>query len=343
MVSSLHDVCSARAYKKKKKSCSKPEVIDISSIHGVMSDYSTIRVTTESPPRLSAIDLTMVVCQVDSKYSSEIFNKTDDEVSVNYGHFKFPGQGQRETPVVTATQAFELIMVLKGKMAGQYRKQMADIIRRYFAGDSALHAEVVANNTSVEPLNAICRAELDSERAAVVGGKRARDGERMDKDMEFLITYANRSNQLFGIMQTAYDNLSVTFENDPRLKLQIVDAKQSSALLHITDLENIQTRAKMLGNGGGAIPSLTSTAPTMTPMSTPITISSLMHELGIKDDKNNTKAKQIGREAARLYREKYNRDPDQHDQFVGGRVTKVKSYTEKDRVLLLQSIENVKK
>ena len=50
--------------------------------------------------------------------------------------------------MVTFKDAIELVMVLPGMVAKETRKQFADIIRRYMAGDETMHAELDANAAS---------------------------------------------------------------------------------------------------------------------------------------------------------------------------------------------------
>ena len=54
-------------------------------------------------------------------------------------------------------------MVLPGEIAKGVRKQFADIITRYAAGDKTLHAEIDANAESNSPIPQMARASLAAE------------------------------------------------------------------------------------------------------------------------------------------------------------------------------------
>ena len=95
--------------------------------------FHIVRTTHESPPRLSAIDLVTVACQINNNMAAKALARVSEDGAANYGAYKFPGLGQKAMPVVDVNQAIELIMELPGKMANRNRKNMLMIIHRYFA------------------------------------------------------------------------------------------------------------------------------------------------------------------------------------------------------------------
>ena len=56
--------------------------------------------------------------------------------------FKFPGRGQRDTPVTDAKGIVEIIMLQTTKQAARVRRQAAELLCRYLGGDLALVDEV---------------------------------------------------------------------------------------------------------------------------------------------------------------------------------------------------------
>ena len=64
------------------------------------------------------------------------------EVLQKLTHFRFPGQGQRSTPVTCATGLIELAMLLPGRQAARVRRQAAELLCRYLGGDISLVEEV---------------------------------------------------------------------------------------------------------------------------------------------------------------------------------------------------------
>ena len=64
-----------------------------------------IRKTAEDPPRVSVLDVISAVASLDSNNSSNVYNRIKEqfpEVGTMCTHFKFPGRGQRDTPVTCA-------------------------------------------------------------------------------------------------------------------------------------------------------------------------------------------------------------------------------------------------
>ena len=58
-----------------------------------------------------------------------------EEVKSASLHFKFSGQGQRETPVAGRNGMLRNVQVLKGKKAAKFRHNMASLLEKYLADD----------------------------------------------------------------------------------------------------------------------------------------------------------------------------------------------------------------
>ena len=84
-------------------------------------------------------------------------------MSQKLNHFRFPGQGQRSTPVACATGIIELVLLLPGKQAARVRRQAAELLCRYLGGDLALVDEICALRGFQEGLTV--RAPQDARRA----------------------------------------------------------------------------------------------------------------------------------------------------------------------------------
>ena len=81
------------------------------------------------------------------------------EVSTNCRNYRFPGRGQRLTPVMADTRSIvELILALPGCHAARVRRQAAKLLVRYLGGDLSLVDEVCALRVLQEEL-AIRKAE----------------------------------------------------------------------------------------------------------------------------------------------------------------------------------------
>ena len=111
------------------------------------------RKTNEVPPRVSVYDLIGCVTGQDASNSKHYWDRlvvAHPEVLVGNQNLKFPGRGQRGTPVADARGAVEIIMLLPGKVAATFRKEAASVIVRYIGGDMSLVDEVAANRLAQE-------------------------------------------------------------------------------------------------------------------------------------------------------------------------------------------------
>jgi hypothetical protein len=111
---------------------------------------------------LSIRDMIMCVCGKDNKDASKIWDRLTETQKEEVFH----GQGQSEQPVITFVGALKLIMFLPGEAAKKHRSAMADILRRYFAGDASLLDEIERNQASDSPIAQMARASLAAEGGA---------------------------------------------------------------------------------------------------------------------------------------------------------------------------------
>lgn len=113
-----------------------------------------IRKTAEDPPWVSAYDVISCVIGQDTRKAKMYWDRlvASGLTTLGGNRHKFPGTGQRLTPVVDARGAVELIMLLPGRMAAHFRRSAADVIVRYLGGDPSLVEEVAANRLLQEQL-----------------------------------------------------------------------------------------------------------------------------------------------------------------------------------------------
>ena len=130
-----------------------------------------VRKTAESPPRVSIIDVVAIVTGMTSNVASNTIQRLKEaypEVSSNWCNFKFPGRGQRETPVTDAEGIIQLIMLLPGRAAAIARQSAANVVVRYLGGDTSLVREIMANRNM--------QALLEPEHPASIFGQSVRQG-----------------------------------------------------------------------------------------------------------------------------------------------------------------------
>ena len=85
-----------------------------------------IRKTDTVPPRISVIDVVEAITgQVKSNAGKtlERVKESHPEVYPNWINFRFPGRGQRETPIADVRGIVEIVMLLPGRHATRVRRQ----------------------------------------------------------------------------------------------------------------------------------------------------------------------------------------------------------------------------
>jgi len=106
----------------------------------------SVRVTTETPKRVSVYDLITTITGTNNPYTVFTRLSTDyPEVLTNCEDFEFSGQGQRPTPVTDARGAVCIINVLPGQHAAMFRQSTAHLLVRYLGGDETLISEIQHN------------------------------------------------------------------------------------------------------------------------------------------------------------------------------------------------------
>ena len=124
-----------------------------------------IRKTAEDPPRVSVLDVISAVTG-DSNNASHIHSRLQEqfpEVQSGSTNFKFPGRGQRETPITTVQGAVTIVMLLPGRAAAHVRKQAASTLVRYLGGDLSMVDEIARNH--------LAQQELDEDEPARLFGQ----------------------------------------------------------------------------------------------------------------------------------------------------------------------------
>ena len=104
-----------------------------------------IRKTDEDPPRISAIDIAIVLTGKSHHDAAQDFRRIVEqypEVGTNCSHFRFKGRGQRGTPIAAIRGAVELVFLLPGRQAARVRRQAADLLVRWLGGDLGIISEV---------------------------------------------------------------------------------------------------------------------------------------------------------------------------------------------------------
>ncbi len=130
-----------------------------------------LRRTAEVPPRVSVYDVLGAVTKCPDNHCRMLWHRlleTYPEVATICCDFKFPGRGQRQTPVTDAEGITQIIMLLPGRAAAIARQSAANVVVRYLGGDVSLVREIMANRQM--------QAQLEPEHPASIFGQSVRQG-----------------------------------------------------------------------------------------------------------------------------------------------------------------------
>jgi len=135
-----------------------------------------IRKTSEETPRLSVLDVIGAVTGVaNPRNVLQALREAHPEAVQDLDSYKFPGKGQQETLVGDAREIVEVVLLLPGKAAADFRKESAKILVRFLGGDLSLVEELAQIHLSQGDLSdkspgAFFRDAAESDRV-----KRARE------------------------------------------------------------------------------------------------------------------------------------------------------------------------
>ena len=267
---------------------------------------------------LSIRDMIMCVCGKNNDEAGLVWRRMTperlSEIRSYCSNFKFPGRGAGEQPVITFVGALKLIMMLPGEAAKTHRSAMADILRRYYAGDVSLIDDLEANALSESPVAQMARASLAAEGGAgEIEDSRKRKREELElRKMEAEIQCMERNCQV--AILDRYTALCTNTEIDERAKLIFKDAILNAVMV-----------GRAITNG---VPNSVQ----------PISISQVAADIGVQVD--SKAVMQIGRIASKLYKDKHGETPAKHTQLVNGQAVPVNNYFESDRELVESAIRD---
>ena len=188
---------------------------------------------------------------------------------------------------------------------------MSQIIHRYYAGDKSLMEEIEANAVSENPLAQIARASLPEN---TMEDAESRKRKRVIEDADLQKVRIGNINMFNSIMSFYSPNWQ---NEDQRLVLQMQD--------HLKNVMLPPTSQGAITNGENS------------DNLSPITVSQVAQDMAKR--LSNGQLIRAGRLLAERYRERHGKDPSKHKQFVDGAVRMVNSYTEQDRDLVEEVIE----
>lgn len=254
------------------------------------------------------------------------------EVLPNWEYFKFPGQGQRPTPVAYLKDLIEIAWLCPGKHAKEFRRTGAVTLCRALGGDLSLvdeikerHGEVTeaeqeallaGTGVSVAEANGQAIVSPEEERARV--RKLNAEAAMMEAEVDRVRTEAMRARAEASVATC-------------RALLDIAGGvSEGRDRLFYNDLARNFAQCNLLGFPAtdGRSPDRSSDAQ--------ITISTVAVQMGVRLD--GRALVRAGKKASSLYRARYGESPPKHEQFCDGRVILANTYTERDRDLVEEAI-----
>lgn len=93
---------------------------------------NTIRITPDG--QFSVYDVLVAFDVTDKAHASELLKRISDkypEVHAKTVNFKFPGRGQRETPVATEEAMYQILMLCPGQRGAEFREIAAKALKQF--------------------------------------------------------------------------------------------------------------------------------------------------------------------------------------------------------------------
>ena len=130
-----------------------------------ISEDAHIRYTTVPSLLISLIDVFKVLTGKDNHDASRTLNSVLErfpELGTNVTKYKFPGKGQRDTPVADLETVLMIMQHIPGPLAQQYREWTAKVLREHIARDKSNPLNGLASEDRVPLNNAQKQPEVSS-------------------------------------------------------------------------------------------------------------------------------------------------------------------------------------
>jgi hypothetical protein len=306
----------------------------------------TMRMTPGSDPRVSIMDFVMAVTGQANKHASNLIMRLHDEHSSFWGKVqkhKFSGRGEREQSVLCLSECVELLMMLPGKKAKEFRRESAGLLTRLFAGDPTLHDVIEKNGLSDGIVNQLARAEVGN--AGVVEMQSEEETQiakkiRVAIMMQELDGIENKRSIAEMDRQNDRQNTSISqtktqMEHITWLCAQCTEGAPESQKRWIEE-SNRNYKISVLNTAmGGEQLAIENNGPVYTDDMQPVSISThIILPKGLKDTDYKI-AKAVGKIASSMYRDSHDgKAPFQESVIINGLHRDVNKYCKKDLPLL---------
>jgi hypothetical protein len=197
--------------------------------------------------RCSVYDLIAVVGA--KKNPRQVWNdlqKAYPEVVQKTDNFQFPGQGQRETPVIDREGWAYILGLLPGVMGHKYRESAAKLVLRYLDADLSLAEEIVERNDDIEQLE-----RHEARVSSIVMRKKlisTLSDHGIEEDKHFAICTNKTYRGLYGM-----DAKGLRKKKGLPEKANVREHMSTSELVEVTFAENLTDKKLQKGNQHGVI------------------------------------------------------------------------------------------
>ena len=286
---------------------------------------SSVRITHDG--LFDVVDTVMVLTGKNCNHSNEVLRNLKPSL---YATENFVMRHGRR--YATPKDIIQLIMVLPGKIAKEIRCQFAAIIEDYVQKHAVTDAEGTIHVPAPGSVPVQTSLQTVSGSTEMILEERKRKWEREDVELQDK-RIQNMSNFL-GLMARIRPNW---METDARFRLQTEDMIKN-ILTPTPVITNAITNGEgnAITNGEGNANSINNP---IRPASASISISQIAQEHGKR--LTSGQAIHAGKIVAEKYRAKYGCEPGKHFQWVEGVERPVNSYTERDRVLVVDALKEM--
>lgn len=277
--------------------------------------------------KIAIYDVMQYVCGIPQGKCARGLSRVEEkfpEVNPLWVNFKFPGAGQRDTPVTDSKGLLKILMHIPGRRSAVIRDRVADIANRFYAGDLSLCADIreinhklaaLEESDPTNPALAFRSSAKAHEEELSPEERESRKRKRRDEDeLERLSNLDKKMallNKILGPIANDVDRIWMAdyLRNQTRLILD------TAPVLPGPEVE-------------GADTSLLT-----------VNVADEAKAMGVQY--RGTILKKYGRAAAKAYREKHGEDPPKREQLVNGRPCAVFHYFDGDRQLVRDAIARV--
>jgi hypothetical protein len=247
----------------------------------------------------------------------------------NCKKYQFSGARQKEQYVLCLSESVELLMMLPGKKAKEFRRESAGLLTRLFAGDPTLHDVIEKNGLSDGIVNQLARVEVGNAGAVEMQSEVICEEE---KHLMAKIRMATMGQQLDDIELT---RTKTQMEHIAWLCAQCTEGAPESQKRWIEE-SNRNYKISVLNTAmGGEQLAIENGGPVYTDDMQPVSISThIILPKGLKDTDYKI-AKAVGKIASSMHRELYDgKAPFQESVIINGLHRDVNKYFKKDLPLL---------